>query len=126
MSAYGSKQSIKEFDRLSSILQDVNKRYGTDFTDEDKVILGDLTKRLVDDKSLEGSMKHNTRETAKVKFDEAFQRELIKLYSDHFNFYKKVNGSNESKNHIMEKLFMSIYSQQSSTEATSGAEFTNG
>ncbi len=110
MGSYGTKQQTKEFDALSHILKDVNDKYGTDFTKEDRVILGNLSERLAEDVSLEGSMRHNTRETARVKFDAAFQRELIKLYRDHFNFYKKVNNNRESKGHIMEKIFSNMYS----------------
>jgi len=74
ISNYGSKKREKEYDVLSNILKDIHDRYGTDFSEEDKVILSNLSQRLEKDKALEGSIRNNTRETAKVKFDEAFQR----------------------------------------------------
>jgi len=116
MSGYGSKKQEKIYDKLSNILNDVNKRYGTNFTDEDRVILRNLSYRLEQDSALEGSIKSNSRETAKVKFEQAFERELIKIYRDHFNFYKKVNGNNESKSHIMEKMFASLYKREDPIE----------
>lgn len=109
MGKYGTKEKTKEYDALSNILKGVNEKYGTDFTEEDRVILRNLSERLEKDESLEGSIRSNTRETARVKFDEAFQRELLKLYRDHFNFYKKVNINHESKSHIMEKMFSNLY-----------------
>lgn len=112
---YGSKQKEKEYDTLSNIIKDVNSKYGTDFTDEDRVIFRNLSERLERDKSLEGSIKSNTRGTAKVKFDEAFERELIKLYKDHFNFYKKVNSNHESRAHIMEQMFANLYKQNNTS-----------
>ena len=111
ISNYQSKKREKEYDALSNILKDVNDRYGTDFSEEDRVILDNLSQRLEKDKALEGSIKNNTRETAKVKFNEAFQRELVKLYKEHFEFYKKVNSNNESKKHLVEKMFSNFYNQ---------------
>lgn len=109
MGAYGSKKKEKVYDILSRILKEVNEKYGTDFTDEDRVILKNLSARLRHDESLEGAIRSNTRQTAKVKFDEVFQRELNRLYRDHFNFYRKVNNNKESKEHIMEKMFSNFY-----------------
>ncbi len=112
MGSYGTQKQEKIYDRLSKILSEVNKKYGTNFTDEDRVILHSLLERLDKDKSLEGSISSNSRETAKVKFEEAFDRELIKLYRDHFNFYKKVNDNHESRSHIMNKMFANYYSSR--------------
>lgn len=106
---YKSKEQTKEYDILSRILKDVNEKYGTDFTDDDRVILKNLSERLENDESLEGSIQNNSRETARVKFDEAFERELIRLYTDHFNFFKKVNNNPESKEQLMEKIFTNLY-----------------
>lgn len=119
ISNYGSKKREKEYDVLSNILKDIHDRYGTDFSEEDKVILSNLSQRLEKDKALEGSIRNNTRETAKVKFDEAFQRELVNLYKEHFEFYKKVNSNNESKKHLVEKMFSNFYSKTAETTGVS-------
>lgn len=112
MGAYNTQQKIKEYDQLSRILKDVNDKYGTDFSDDDKVIARNLFRKLEQDERLEGSISNNTRETAQVKFEEVFQRELVKMYKDHFDFYRKITNNNEGRAHLKKKMFDTLYSKK--------------
>ena len=46
-----------EKDALSRIIKEVNERYGTNFNNSDKVILNDLSRRLLESEVLLGSVK---------------------------------------------------------------------
>ncbi|MEX2014821.1 MAG: DEAD/DEAH box helicase family protein [Candidatus Saccharimonadales bacterium] len=112
MGAYATQPKLKEFDQLSRILKDVNDKYGTDFSDDDKVIAQNLFKKLKENEKLEGSISNNTRETAQVKFEEVFQRELVKIYKDHFDFYRKITNNNEGRAHLKKRMFDTLYSKK--------------
>jgi type I restriction enzyme R subunit len=90
---------------LSKIIQDVNERFGTNFTDSDRVILNNLSAKLMENKDLEGSIKANSKETSRIKFNQVFQDELITMLNSHFDLYKKLDGSVELKEYVNQKMF---------------------
>ena len=101
----GRGKAEDELDMLSRIIKDINDKFGTAFTPEDRVILNSLSKRLADNKSLSGSIQNNTRDAAKIKFDEVFQKELITMLNQHFDFYKKLDSNLELKEYVNQRLF---------------------
>ena len=98
-------KDVDEKDILSKIIKDVNEKFETHFSADDKLILNDLSRRLLDNSVLEGSIQNNTRDAAKIKFNEIFQQELINMLNGHFDLYKKLDGSVELKNYVNEKMF---------------------
>lgn len=91
---------------LSKILKDVNDRFGTDFSDEDRIILNNLTKRLMSDESLTGAVKNNSSKDAiKVKFDEVFGKELISMFRSNFDLYQKLDSNEALKDYVNNKMF---------------------
>lgn len=98
-------QTEEETDILSKIIKEINERYGTNFTDSDKVILNDLSLRLIKSEILQGSVKNNSKDSAKLKFDQLFQDELVGVLDNHFNLYQKLDQSPELKKFVQEKVF---------------------
>ncbi len=105
MEGKGRGIDLDEADVLSKIIKDVNDKFGTDFTSDDRIILNDLSRRLLENSTLEGSIKNNSRDAAKIKFNEIFQEELISMLNQHFDLYKKLDGSLELKGYVNEKMF---------------------
>lgn len=102
----GGKEPMEEGkDPLSHIIKEINDRYGTNFSDTDRVILNDLSTRLFRSSTLHGSIKNNSKDAAKLKFDELFQNELVDMLDSHFNLYQKLDQSPELKNFVQEKVF---------------------
>lgn len=95
----------EEIDPLSKIVKEINDRFGTIFTDKDKVILNTLSRKLLQDKNLEGSIRSNTKDAAKIKFDKLFQEELIEMLNSHFDLYKKLDTSPELKEFVNDRIF---------------------
>jgi type I restriction enzyme R subunit len=95
----------EERDPLSKIIKDINDRFGTTFNTEDKVILNTLSQRLMDNESLEGSIKNNNRDAAKIKFNTLFQGELITMLNSHFDLYKKLDENPELKSFVNDRIF---------------------
>ena len=94
-----------ERDALSRIIKEVNERYGTSFNDGDRVILNDLSKRLLESEILQGSVMNNSKDAAKLKFDQLFQDELVSVLDKHFSLYQKLDQSPELKKFVQERVF---------------------
>lgn len=94
-----------EIDALSKIIKDVNDKFGTSFSDNDRVILNNLSSKLMTNSELEGSIHNNSRDAAKIKFDKIFQDELITMLNSHFDLYKKLDQSTELKGYVNQKIF---------------------
>jgi type I restriction enzyme R subunit len=97
--------SEDEKDALSRIIKEVNERYGTSFNDGDRVILNDLSKRLLESEVLQGSVMNNSKDAAKLKFDQLFQDELVNVLDKHFSLYQKLDQSPELKKFVQERVF---------------------
>lgn len=111
-----SKGQIEdEKDMLSKIIKEINERYGTNFTDADRVILNDLTRRLYKSEILKGSVQNNSKDSAKLKFDELFQNELVDMLDSHFNLYQKLDQSPELKKFVQERIFEYVLKRQELT-----------
>jgi type I restriction enzyme R subunit len=105
MSSGGGMIVKDEESALSKIIKDVNDRFGTNFTDGDRVILNNLSSKLMENKILEGSIKNNSKEAARIKFNQIFQDELVSMLNGHFDLYKKLDGSVELKEYVNQKMF---------------------
>ena len=96
---------------LSKIIKDVNDRFGTNFNDSDRVILNNLSAKLMGNKVLEGSIKNNSKEAARIKFNQIFQDELITMLNSHFDLYKKIDGSVDLKDYVNQKMFDYVHNK---------------
>ncbi len=97
--------SEDEKDVLSRIIQEINDRYGTEFSDSDRVILNTLSARLMESEVLDGSIRSNSKDAAKIKFDELFQDELVGMLNSHFDLYKKLDENPEARRYVNERIF---------------------
>jgi type I restriction enzyme R subunit len=100
---------IPELELLSRIVKDVNEKYGTNFTDEDRIIADKLSQKLMEDENLEGSINNNARDIAKVKFDELFEKELVEMVNNHFDFYQKINDDKDTRGYLKDRIFDMVY-----------------
>jgi type I restriction enzyme R subunit len=109
------KQSLEyhypeeEEEPLSRIIEEMNDRYGTEFTDSDKVILIRLKNSLETNPDLKTSAKINSQENFKLSFRHMFDEVLLSFIADHFAFYKKVNDNKNLKKDLVDNLFSMVY-----------------
>lgn len=105
MSGSGHGLVQDEKDALSKIIEDVNKRFGTSFSNDDRVILNNMSMKFMVNKTLEKSIKNNPKDAAKIKFDTVFQEELISMLNAHFGLYKKLDANPELKEYVSQRMF---------------------
>ena len=94
-----------EADALSKIIQDINDRFGTQFSEADRVILNSISMKMLEDPILNGSIMNNSKDSAKIKFNELFQSELVDVLNTHFDLYKKLDQSPELRQYVNERIF---------------------
>ncbi|MHB1811393.1 MAG: type I restriction endonuclease subunit R [Thermoplasmataceae archaeon] len=109
------KQSLEyhypeeEEEPLSRIIEEMNDRYGTEFSDSDKVILLRLKNSLETNQDLKTSAKINSQENFKLSFRHMFDEVLLSFIADHFAFYKKVNDNKNLKKDLVDNIFSMVY-----------------
>ena len=97
---------------LSNIINDVNKNFWTTFSDEDRVILNNLSKRLLWNDALIGAITNNSSEDViRVKFDELFTQELVSMFRSNFDLFHKIDQNVELKEYVNKKMFDFISDQ---------------
>ncbi len=101
----GGTEVQDEMDQLSKIIKEINERFGANFNIEDKVVLNNLSERLMKNIDLKGSIENNSQDSAKIKFDSAFQNELITMLNSHFDLYKKLDENPELKKFVNDRVF---------------------
>ena len=95
----------EEMEPLSQIIFELNQRYGTDFTDEDKVFIELLEAKLAGDVALEASVRVNPPENARLTFDHVVSDKLQGMINSNFKFYKQVTDDQEFAKVFFDWLF---------------------
>ncbi len=104
----GSKdhqKPVDELEVLSRIIQELNERFGTDFTDEDKVFIRQLEDRLAEDPALVASVRVNPPENARLTFDHVVSDRLQDMVETNFKFYKRVTDDHQFARYFLDWLF---------------------
>ncbi|HSW29770.1 MAG TPA: type I restriction endonuclease [Longimicrobiales bacterium] len=90
---------------LSEIIRDLNERFGTNFTDKDKVSIKGLEERLAGNDALSASLKANTKENARLTFDHVVKDQLQEMVDTNFELYKRVTDDGQFAKFLLDWLF---------------------
>ena len=90
-------------------VDEVNERFGTDFTEGDKVFFAELETRLAANETLSQSAKTNTKDALKLVFAHIFEDQLHTMVESNFDIYKKIVENAEFGKFIKEKMFEEVY-----------------
>jgi len=90
---------------LSRIIRELNARFGTDFTEEDRVFIEQLEQKLAADLALAASVRVNTPENARLTFDHIVGDRLQDMIETNFEFYKRVTDDKEFARFFLDWLF---------------------
>lgn len=95
-----------EFDLLSEIIMQVNKTHGVNLTDEDKLNLSRLNKRLNESPEVSKYMNDsNSEENKKSFFRRQFDDFMIDYVNERFEFFKKIEENQSIKNLICQMMY---------------------
>jgi type I restriction enzyme, R subunit len=90
---------------LSQIIHNLNERFGTDFSAEDRVVIAHLVQKLTGDPALATSVQVNTPENARLTFDHVVTDHLQDMVDTNFKFYKRVTDDQAFARFFLDWLF---------------------
>jgi len=99
------KSEPEPVEPLSEIIRELNERFGTNFTEKDKVSLKGLEERLADNEALAASLRANTRENARLTFDHVVKDQLQEMVDTNFELYKRVTDDRQFAKYLLDWLF---------------------
>ena len=101
----GHNLATDAIEPLSAIIQVLNARFGTDFSEEDRVFLAQLEARLDDDPALSRSVKVNPPESARLTFDHVAGDRVQDMIDSNFKFYKQITDDSAFAKALFDWLF---------------------
>jgi type I restriction enzyme R subunit len=102
-----------EYDFLSEIINQVNNTYGVNLTEEDKLDLSRLSKRLIDDPEVHKYMNgDNTEDNKQTFFKQQFEGMMVDFINERFDFYKKMDDNPSMKNLIFKMMYKDYQNQK--------------
>ncbi len=109
----GGRKSEPELDRLSNILKTFNERFGTLFTDTDRVakrIREDIAPKVAADAAYQNA-KQNTPHTARMAHDQALYKAMQILLKDDTQVYKQFVENESFKRYVGDMVYEITNSQ---------------
>ncbi|KFI52225.1 type I restriction endonuclease subunit R [Bifidobacterium biavatii] len=96
-------------DYLSSIIDQLNQLFGTDFSDPARKFFEGLMTLLQGDGKLSQQARNNSRADFRTPFDSAFLTALFKSQSENADLFRRLSSSQEAMQIVQESLFNEFY-----------------
>jgi type I restriction enzyme, R subunit len=98
-----------EKELLSSIIDLLNERFGTEFTDVDKLSRDQIKEDMIRNEDLAQKAQNNTKDNFKYSYERAFMDFVISRMNQNEKFFMKMLENSEFKNFIMDDMFDEVY-----------------
>jgi len=108
--------AVDAIEPLSQIIYDLNERFGTDFSEEDRVVIAHLVQKLTSDLALATSVQVNTPENARLTFDHVVTDHLQDMVDTNFKFYKRVTDDQAFARFFLDWLFEHVQARLQGAE----------
>jgi len=107
----GTKKDKDEFAKLSEIINILNDRFGTDFTQADKLFFDQIEEELSTDEHLNKQAKSNTMENFKYGFEDVFLNKLIERMDQNQDIFKKIMDDDKFARVVKEWMLKKVYNR---------------
>lgn len=97
--------------RLSTILEKLNDRFGTQFTETDFLSREQVKEDMLNSDDIRQKAKYNTKENFKSAFEKTFIDFVIDRMSSNQEFFMKILENDEFKTYIMEDMMNEVYGE---------------
>ena len=104
----GSQQEL-DLEHLSSIIEVLNDRFGTDLTEVDKLLLDQFEESWVADGELSDQARNNTIENFRLVFDRKFLQTIITRVDANDEIYKKILDDDDFRATVGEFYLRKVY-----------------
>ena len=105
----GISRPKDEKDKLSNIINVLNDKYGTDFTDADRLYFEQIEQALFENDDLKKRAQNNPIENFKYAFEEVFIQTLIDRMENNQEIFDKIMDNSDFKNDVKDWLTKKIY-----------------
>ncbi|QGQ97548.1 type I restriction endonuclease subunit R [Paenibacillus psychroresistens] len=114
----GGSGNVKEepVDYLSNIIDNLNKKYGTSFSESEKLAVDQIRSNLKANKELELNAQENSYEVFKHAFHPKFLDGVVKEYDKNQVFYGKILRDEGFRDKLMDLIMLDIYSSFKETK----------
>jgi len=104
---YGGGATLTEEEReaLSTIIDDLNTRFGTSFAEDEMIMAKHLMKKISEDEALQQQLKNGSPHAIEAMFQQVAKDAFEDLVNDNFKFYKKVSEDEEVSKEFFARLF---------------------
>ena len=109
VSEAGTKKDKDEYARLSEIIKILNERFGTDFTEADKLFFDQIEEEMVMDEKLGLQAKNNTIETFKYGFEDIFIAKLVDRMDQNQDIFNKIMDDKAFSSIVKDYLIKRVY-----------------
>ena len=102
-------------ERLSNILKAFNDQFGTDWKDIDKirqVIAEEIPAKVAADKAYQNAMRNSDKQNARIEHDNALQRVIIELLTDHTELFKRFSDDPSFRRWLSDNNFETTYRER--------------
>lgn len=95
--------------RLSSVLDKLNERFGTNFTENDYLSREQVKEDMLNSEDIRQKALNNTKENFKFAFEKSFMDFVIDRMGSNQEFFMKILENEEFKTVIMEDMMNEVY-----------------
>ncbi|NLJ18433.1 type I restriction endonuclease [Globicatella sulfidifaciens] len=97
--------------RLSTIVEKINDRFGTDFTETDFLSREQVKEDMMNSEDIQEKARNNTRENFKFAFEKSFMDFVIDRMSSNEKFFMKILENEDFRTFIMEDMMNEVYAE---------------
>jgi type I restriction enzyme R subunit len=101
----GATLTEEEKEALSKIIEDLNTRFNTSFTEDEVMVIKQLEKKISEDEALQQQLKNGSKHAVAATFEQVAKDAFEDLVNDNFKFYKKVSEDDEVSKEFFARLF---------------------
>ena len=109
-SGQGSQQEL-QLEMLSSIVEQLNDKFGTDFTDADKLLFDQFEAEWIADGELSDQAQSNTIENFALAFQKKFMSTIIGRMDQNSEIFKKILDDDEFSDFVRDVYLKKVYEQ---------------
>ncbi len=103
----GAEEEAK--DRLSTIINRLNERFGTNFTETDRLSYEQIMEDIINNEDLVQKAKSNTKENFKFSYEKAFLDIVIGRMGQNEKFFMRILEDSNFKSAVMDFMFEEVY-----------------
>ena len=111
----GGQKPEQEIDRLSTIIEEFNARFGNvEWKDEDKihrVIAEELPAKVAADQAYRNAVANSDEQNARIELERALERAVTDMLADHADLFKLFSDDPSFRQLLSQEIFERTYNK---------------